>query len=118
MADTWPATLPCKFMHGGLADGMADGRLISQTDTGPAKVRRRSSAMPRNVSGQMIMTAEQLATMRFFIDKTLIGGSLPFNFMDPVTGEWVLVRCAGSMPTWSRFGRDRFTVSMAIEILP
>lgn len=118
MADVWPASLPQKLLVEGYSEGLADGRLISQMDAGPAKVRRRSSAMPRPLQGSMIMTSAQLATMRTFVNTTLIGGSLPFDFPDPATGATLLVRCAGSVPALTNLGGAYWNVSLDLEILP
>lgn len=118
MADNWPASLPTDMNASDYAEGMADGRLMSQTDTGPAKVRLRSSAMARPLKGSMIMTGAQVATLRTFVDTTLLGGTLPFNFTDPIDGSTVLARFAESLPTWSSLGGDNWTVNLDLEVLP
>lgn len=118
--DTWPAspTLPQRLLAETYSEGFADGRLVSQMETGPAKVRRRSSAMPRPIKGEMIMTAAQVASLRTFFNTTLIGGSLPFNFPDPITyPTTILVRFAGGVPAVSAFG-SRYKVALDLEILP
>jgi hypothetical protein len=116
--DTWPATLPQLLLVEGYADGVADGRIISNTDAGPPKVRRRSSAMPRPVQGRMIMDTDQLADLRDFVDNTLIGGALPFNFPDPVDGSTVIVLFADSLPVWSAYGADTWNVNLSLWIMP
>src|SRR5215207_710173 len=118
MPDTWPVGLPQCFTFDSLATGFADNRLRSQTDTGPAKVRPRSTAGPRPLSGQMVMTLAQIATLETFVETTLLGGSLPFTFPSQIGGAAILVRFAGELPAWSRHGMGRMMVSMSLEILP
>lgn len=118
MVDVWPATLPQYMLVDGYAQGLGDGRLRSQTDAGPAKVRRRSSAMPKPLQGRMIMDGAQLADLQTFVDMTLMGGSLTFTFPDPVTGSSVLVRFSADLPSWQSRGADNWFVSLDLEILP
>lgn len=116
MADNWPVTLPRSMA--GVAVGYPDGRLKSQTDTGPGKVRRRSTAMPYSITGQMILTRTQLATLQTFISTTLAGGTLPFNFPHPNGGASTLVRFGDSLPSWQWAGSGRVTVDIVLEALP
>src|SRR5215207_10310859 len=118
MPETWPVGLPQCFTFDSLATGLADNRLRSQTDTGPAKVRPRSSAGPRPLSGQMVMTHAQIATLETFVETTLLGGSLPFTFPSQIGGSSHLVRFANELPGWSRHGKGHMVVSMNLEILP
>lgn len=118
MADNWPDTLPQCFVVG-FSEGLADGRLAYKPDAGPAIMRRRSSAAPRSLSGQLKLTRAQIATLKTFVDDTLIGGSLPFNFKDPTSQATVLVRFPdGSLPNWQQITGGVFRVNLELEILP
>lgn len=119
MVDVWPATLPQHFLQDGYSEGVADGRLVSQMEAGPAKVRRRSSAMPRPLTGRMLMDDDQLDDLRGFVDATLIGGSLPFTFPNPTDfgATGILVRFASALPRWSWRGPDAWDVSIDLEVL-
>jgi len=118
MVDAWPASLPSYLLVDGYSEGIGDGRVRSQTDMGPPKVRRRSSAMPKTLQGRMLMTGAQLATLQSFVETTLVGGSLPFTFTDPVTRGSILVRFAGSLPSWTGRGGDTYAVALELEVLP
>lgn len=118
MVDTWPATLPQYLLADGFAQSFGDGRLRTRTDMGPAKVRRRSTAVPAPLQGQMIMDSSQFATFRAFVSVTLSDGVLPFTFPDPVAGAPILVRIADNMPRWVSKGGDNWLVSLDLEVLP
>lgn len=115
--DVWPATLPQGLQRTDYAEGIGDGRLRSQMDAGPAKVRRRSSAMPRPLTGTMVVTSAQIQTVRQFIEETLIGGSLPFCMPAPRTGGPILVRLV-EMPSWSALGGKWYRLNLSLEVLP
>jgi len=119
MASAWPGTLPQKFLVDGYMEGVGDGLLEYQPDTGPSISRRRATAVPRPLSGNFEMTSAQIATLRTFFDTTLIGGSLPFTFPDPLTGATLLVKFQkGGIPKWAALGGDYFSVGMSLWILP
>jgi hypothetical protein len=65
-------------------------------ETGPDKVRRRSSAAPRiwTLSSNMLSTSEMIVISTFF-DTTTHSGSLPFDMPDPITGATEEFRFAG-----------------------
>jgi hypothetical protein len=116
MAETWPITVPCALIN--LQVGAADGRLKSQTDTGPGKMRRRSSAMPYMMTGQLVLTYQQRQLLANFIATTLAGGVLPFYFPSQIGGPDILVRFGESLPGWTRFGPGRVSVDIVLEVLP
>ena len=82
--DTWPSSLPQSFLLSGYSEGMGDGRIKSNTDTGPAKIRRRSTAIPEPVTGQLLLSQSQKQTLKSFILETLLGGTLPFRLSGKV----------------------------------
>lgn len=119
MPDSWPEALPRCFTFDSLDEGLGDGRIRSDNDAGPAKVRRRSSAAPAPLSGEMIMTPAQWAALRTFITVTTIGGSLPFLFpAQDASGSQLLVRFAENLPRRSRHAAGKLRVSIALEVLP
>ena len=83
----WPAGVPKEFMKNGYDDGIADNRLRSPMDIGPGKKRRRSTWTPREVSGSIIMTKDQVATFEAWFNDTLAGGVYNFQLEHPRTGE-------------------------------
>lgn len=121
MAETWPATLPEFMLLEGAVEGLADGRIFFDADTGPGKVRRRSTARPRPLQGRMIVTTEQLATFRTFVDTTLMSGALSYTMTDQtlLTGT-IRVRFnpKAGLPSWRKLRTDTYEIPMDLEILP
>lgn len=118
MVDAWPATLP-QCLNVGYSEGLADGLIETPPDQGPPISRRRSSAAPRPLSGQMRMTRAQIAALRTFVDTTLLGGSLPFSFTDPTAGGTLLVKFVkGSLPNWQQIGAGVYRVNISLTVLP
>ena len=98
-----------------------DTRLVSQTDVGPAKVRRRYTFAPRVLSGQLVLNAQQAIEFQTFYDTTLAGGTLTFNWEDPFTDAPVEMRFK-SRGKLQLFGgghpADRkWVVDVALELL-
>ncbi|KQZ31576.1 hypothetical protein ASD50_15005 [Mesorhizobium sp. Root552] len=118
MVASWPLTLPQYVLTEGYGSAFGDGRLRSQPDIGPPKVRSRSSAMPEPLQGKVVMTTDQLASLRTFITTTLLKGTQPFTFPDPVTGDPILVRFGDRLPSWSYFGHRKWTVDLSLEVMP
>jgi hypothetical protein len=119
VVDVWPGTLPQTFQVNGYTETVADGLIETNPDTGPPMSRRRSSAMPRPISGQMIVTRTQIDTLKTFVNTTLLGGSLPFSF--PATtevGTWLVKFPKGNMPKWAAIGGDYYTLQISLLILP
>lgn len=113
---SWPAGIP-SCLIGLAAPVWADGRLRSQTDTGPSKMRRRSSAMAGPMTGSLVMTYYQMQLLQDFVRTTTAGGSLPFSYPSPIGGPDMLVRFGESLPAWQRYGH-KVSVEIQLEILP
>lgn len=112
----WPASLPQYFLIRGYAEAARDNVVRSENEIGPAKARRRATAAARPVSGLMIMTQAQLATLRTFLADTIGDGALAFTFpAQSESGTW-LVRLTQAVE-FERIGAD-WEVSLDLEILP
>jgi hypothetical protein len=74
----WPPDLPQKMLVEGYGRGFADGRLRTQTDTGPGKMRRRYSSAVKPVTGQFMVSSDEAARLERFWDEETSGGSKPF----------------------------------------
>lgn len=117
-AAIWPTTLPQKLLIEGFAEGMANNRIRSSTDVGPAKVRPRSTAAPRTMVGAMAVTTDQLAILRDFLEVDVIQCSSPFSFPGQTDDVRLLVRIADEVPQWSYLAPDYWKVDLKFEILP
>jgi hypothetical protein len=119
MVDAWPSDLPQYLQASGAQQGLGDGLLEYQPDTGPAISRRRSTAVAEPLSGNVICTQAQLEAFKVFFKTTIMRGALPFAFPDPVSRDPVLVKFTKqSPPAWVSLGGDNFQLSLSLVILP
>ena len=81
--ETWPATIPQRFDSGNYNYYPIDSRIISDTDAGPGKQRRRFTATPYIHEGSMLMTLAQFSTFSGFIASN-IGFADDFIFPNPL----------------------------------
>lgn len=114
---SWPASLPQKFLANALQVGLPDNRVVSQNDTGPAKMRRRSSLQPYVISGQMRMTLTQFVALRTFVETTLVSGVSPFTFPHPLDGTDTDVRFR-SLPSVGAISGRHWVINIDLEALP
>lgn len=118
MPDVWPSELPQCIPLDNYSEGSANNLLRSQTSTGPAKVRARSTAAVRPVAFTMILSRAQLAVLRSFVEVTLVRGSASFTFpAQTEEGNWLVRFADDGLPQISRIG-SKFAVAVKLEILP
>jgi hypothetical protein len=87
MTAVFPTSIPALDSGGKVNFQAGDGRLVAPTDAGPAKVRRRSTAVPDKWTfGHRAYTRAQVAELKSFYDDTLAGGVLPFEMGSPFGG--------------------------------
>jgi hypothetical protein len=87
-------------------------------DAGPAKVRRRFTAVPEDVTIQMILSEAEMATLKDFIVNTLLY-VLPFTWVDFRTNVAANYRLKnGQLPSEEHYGDDMWMVSLDLELLP
>ena len=77
---TWPSSLPVPLVEG-VSYTSQDNIIRSQMDAGVAKIRRRFTAVPEDVSFQLLLTLAQIQTLVDFHDITL-KGVLPFDWIE------------------------------------
>jgi hypothetical protein len=112
--EVWPTTLPRCFNLGS-NEQPGDPRIRSQTDIGPAKVRRRSSSAVSQRSGVMTMTLAQWDALQVFGDVNLGGWVEPFLFPE-IGGD--LVRFGDELPSRTNATARSVSVSITLEVLP
>lgn len=116
----WPVTLPSNFVQGTYAETFPDGRLITEMDAGPAKVRRRSAATPGRITGEMCLTFAELAIFREFYFSLVDSGTLVFSMDYPpgsATGVTELLLRFAAPPQWRRVA-DLVMLALDWEIVP
>jgi hypothetical protein len=117
MAQTWPATVPDTLSVSEYRESPPDNLLRQGMDVGPPKVRRRTTANVRPISGKIIMTTTELAAFDTFFTSTLASGSLTFNFDHPRTGTTEEMRFTAP-PQYINVGPTHWEVSVHMEVLP
>jgi hypothetical protein len=117
----WPITLPASYLSG-ISDKKGPQRIRSAVDVGPPIVRKRYTAAVRNVALPIVLTNAERAIFDAWYDTDLEGGTLPFNWTDPVSGSTVSYRFAmDDAPDWqgSQGGEfKRWNATLQVEILP
>jgi len=114
---TWPATLPDPLVNGYSEKYPADQRLRTKMDKGPAKVRRRFSAGVRPFTVKYKLTAAQATTLETFVETTLSGGTLSFDWTQPRTSASVSARIVTG-PDYEGDENDHYIATLTLEVLP
>lgn len=112
----WPLSLPTLPLRDGYQEELAETRLRTQMDAGPAKMRGRFAAGMDMVSLAFHMTKAQVTTLESFYKNTLGGGALPFDYQHPRTQQQRSFRFV-SPPSWGEVAPDIWAVSMKIEFV-
>ncbi|MEZ0260292.1 MAG: hypothetical protein ACAH80_04740 [Alphaproteobacteria bacterium] len=113
----WPETLPQSPLIDGFRETPANTALRTEMDTGPAKLRQRTTAATATLSLTFIISTVQLATLDSFYADTLQGGTLSFDFTHPVTGETVNCRFR-QPPARAALAGGYFRTGIELEVLP
>ncbi len=102
-------------MRSGYKESPPDLSMRSAMDTGPDKVRRRSSNGPRPVSFNLFLTDAQRIILDDFYTTTTASGSFSFDFTHPVSHSTVTARFTAP-PDFAANG-EFWNVNVALEIL-
>lgn len=117
MSIYWPSTLQSVVNEQGFTMKFGDTTIRSSNDTGPQKVRRRSTRPIDFITCSVNLTTEEFATFYTFFNTTTNGGVTPFLFNHPITGVESSFRFMGP-PEITPVGGRYFSVSMSWEIMP
>lgn len=94
-----------------------------ETDTGPDKLRMRTTRPKRYYRSPIQLNDDQRDDFEEFFEVTCEGGTKPFNFTDPRDGiEKVVVFRNASMPTFNNetpgpLGSKTYTATLILEIV-
>lgn len=114
---TWPASLPQYVQEGGYQEQLQDQTVESQMDTGPAKIRRRFTKSIRKFQITLLMTAAQADAFETFWQDTCLGGSIPFNWVNPRTRVPATLRFRNPAPQFSTVGGANVLTQFNVEII-
>lgn len=92
----WPIELPQIPLRAGYSDTAPNNLLRSDMDTGPAKVRRRSTAKPHIAACSYVFDDAKAMIFEDFAEHTLAGGALAFDWWHPVLKRYVRARLLSS----------------------
>ncbi len=113
----WPITLPTNPLSDGYSETLDDNTIRTKMETGPDKIRRRSTASSRKIGVAYLLSKTQTATLDDFYLNTLESGSLGFNYTHPRTGVLETARFI-SVPEYRSQNGEYFRVALQLEILP
>ncbi|GGG62760.1 hypothetical protein GCM10011415_06400 [Salipiger pallidus] len=115
----WPTNVPFFTEASGFTRSGPQGAVIrTQMSKGPAKVRRRTSAVVQNVRGVTPpLTRNQVSAFEAFFAQEIGMGALSFTAVVPDTQKEESLRFVGSYEIRA-LSSNRFEVSGTLEILP
>ena len=115
----WPPGIPVFPLLEGFSYQPANTLLASEVESGPPKVRRRTTAGVERWSGTFLLTAVQTEIFRSWFENDLAGGALPFDQTHPVTDAWRSMRFdPQSLPSYSPVGNGIWRVDVQVLVLP
>jgi len=114
----WSAmTDPPELLLAGNSRKWASDILVSDMDAGPPRKRRKSSAAAEPIAGAVRVNLAQRNELRTFYYTSCKGGTLVFDWVDPVTGVTVEFGFADE-PDEKREGPNLFYIALPLEIMP
>jgi hypothetical protein len=114
----WPLDLPQKPLLQGFSETLPNLTTRTPMDTGPAKVRRRSTAGVTQLQCVFRLTAAQRASLLTFWQTTLAGGSLSYSWTHPISGAALVCRLIEPPVLTPAAGGVAWAATMKIEVLP
>lgn len=115
---TWPASLPQVPLQRGFSEEPQDQVLRTEMDAGPAQTRRRFTAAYRVFSIRLKMSSTQFDTFLTFLNDTIGGGALQFDWAAPdIMGGTGSFKFVGTYSVSPPSG-DYVIVSAKVERLP
>jgi len=121
MSNVWPIDLPGQFE--GLTEQPQPNVVRTASDIGPAKARRRFTAAVKNYVIPMELKGDEKKLFDTFYHTTLVDGTLPFEWEDPVDDSTVTFRFVKAPKFTLEVGaRDSdtrvWTGQLELEVLP
>ena len=120
----WPAELPTAPQFG-WSEAPGDGRVRTQTDAGPAKVRRRFSSTPSVFSVQFVMTQAQATRLLQFYENASDaspagtgGGALSITGLPHPRDDSSATFRFLAPPVITQASTTVFRASLRLELLP
>ena len=117
---SWPASLPRgdRALVQGYQEQWDGGVIRSEMETGPARLRRRTTAVAQPLSVTFAMDSDQVDTFKTFFLTTLSGGTEPFYFRRPREGQTEIARFRAPPQITPMGSGELWQVSFTVEIMP
>lgn len=112
---SWPSSLPQYVFEQGYSEKLNDQVVESSVDSGPPKVRRRYTKQIRTFAMTIRLSPTQKQTFEGFWQDTLLGGSLPFDWVHPLTRDAMSFRFRIPAPQMTSVGGTDTLVSFTLE---
>jgi len=113
----WPSTLPQKFFQLSFKERFVSGVVKTGTDMGPGKRRRRFTAVPRFLSGNMVMSLTQYQTFESFYYNATMAGAEEFEWIHPLTDATIFCVFDGEVSAADQETGD-VSVTFTVKVLP
>ncbi len=113
----WPSTLPASPLVQNFQELRADTVIRTDMDTGPAKVRQRTTAGVGELQVTYFLSTAQAAALDDFYMTTLSGGALAFDYTHPRTGALLSCRFAAP-PEYAAVNGAYYKAVLTLEVLP
>ncbi len=115
----WPSAggFPQEPLYQNFQEDTPQLTVRTRMDTGPAKVRRRFTAGPRNFKIALSLTKAQVETLDVFYVTTCEGGALSFDWKHPRTGVAKTCRFIAGV-NYRAEANDVWRATFDMEILP
>lgn len=112
--EEWPSTLPQEFDMKSLSISTPDALMMSQTESGLPKRRKRFTKNLTIIKGRMEMFHNEIQILRDFIALDLNGGVQTFAFPRPGYLEGVMPVFFRKYPSFSHLGANVWSVEIEL----
>jgi hypothetical protein len=112
----WPVGLQQK-QFSGVKESRQPGAIRSKMGTGAPKVRKRFTAVVRNIDVPIVLSIADKATFNTFFNTTLSEGVTAFTWVDPDDDSTSVSYRFRNPVSFTKVGGE-FTGVMNLEILP
>jgi hypothetical protein len=107
----WPTALPLPDL--GFSEKSDDPGILFETEDGPPISRARKTRIYETFTlewNNIGLTASEYSTYKTFINSTIKGSSLEFDWVHPITHDAYIVRCVGQTEwKWAVDGNPQYT---------
>lgn len=115
----WPTGKRFTPLINTLKENPPNNIISSDTDKGPPKVRRRTTANIRPISFKLMLYKTDLEILDVFYTTTCASGALAFDYVHPRTKENVIAMFTpGTQPEYNERGGVLYEATISLDILP